>query len=166
MPMGAVILLRGDLPGNALRYLHYVEGVRPDITLVDQEVGLGGDTEWGNMAGIQLLHRADVYLAEKASSFLFSENCMLGAVWRAESQPAALEQWGFGLSLKGSAMLRPNSWGLLCYPGPPKVLLQTYFFSFNSNEDAVSPGVVVVLVFPEYWKEKNPLCRKAQLHFY
>ncbi|XP_021258247.1 transmembrane protein 260 [Numida meleagris] len=38
MPMGAVILLRGDLPGNALRYLHYVEGVRPDITLVDQEM--------------------------------------------------------------------------------------------------------------------------------
>lgn len=38
MPMGAVILLRGDLPGNALRYLHYVEGMRPDITLVDQEM--------------------------------------------------------------------------------------------------------------------------------
>lgn len=39
MPTGAVILLRGDLPGNALRYLHYCEGMRPDITLVDQEVG-------------------------------------------------------------------------------------------------------------------------------
>nr|XP_031360712.1 transmembrane protein 260 [Lonchura striata domestica] len=38
MPVGAVILLRGDLPGNALRYLHYCEGMRPDITLVDQEV--------------------------------------------------------------------------------------------------------------------------------
>ncbi|XP_054683679.1 transmembrane protein 260 isoform X2 [Grus americana] len=38
MPMGAVILLRGDLPGNALRYLHYCEGMRPDITLVDQEM--------------------------------------------------------------------------------------------------------------------------------
>lgn len=38
VPMGAVILLRGDLPGNALRYLHYCEGMRPDITLVDQEV--------------------------------------------------------------------------------------------------------------------------------
>ncbi|NWT52107.1 TM260 protein, partial [Erythrocercus mccallii] len=37
MPRGAVILLRGDLPGNALRYLHYCEGMRPDITLVDQE---------------------------------------------------------------------------------------------------------------------------------
>ncbi|NXQ73428.1 TM260 protein, partial [Quiscalus mexicanus] len=36
MPTGAVILLRGDLPGNALRYLHYCEGMRPDITLVDQ----------------------------------------------------------------------------------------------------------------------------------
>jgi len=39
MPTGAVVLLRGDLPGNALRYLHYCEGMRPDITLVDQEVG-------------------------------------------------------------------------------------------------------------------------------
>ncbi|XP_054017664.1 transmembrane protein 260 [Dryobates pubescens] len=38
MPMDAVILLRGDLPGNALRYLHYCEGMRPDITLVDQEM--------------------------------------------------------------------------------------------------------------------------------
>ncbi|XP_050192414.1 transmembrane protein 260 [Myiozetetes cayanensis] len=38
MPVGAVILLRGDLPGNALRYLHYCEGVRPDVTLVDQEM--------------------------------------------------------------------------------------------------------------------------------
>ncbi|NXN39624.1 TM260 protein, partial [Rhinoptilus africanus] len=38
MPAGAVILLRGDLPGNALRYLHYCEGMRPDITLVDQEM--------------------------------------------------------------------------------------------------------------------------------
>ncbi|NXY87301.1 TM260 protein, partial [Alcedo cyanopectus] len=38
MPRGAVILLRGDLPGNALRYVHYCEGMRPDITLVDQEM--------------------------------------------------------------------------------------------------------------------------------
>ncbi|NXX82128.1 TM260 protein, partial [Urocolius indicus] len=38
MPMGAVILLRGDLPGNALRYVHYCEEMRPDITLVDQEM--------------------------------------------------------------------------------------------------------------------------------
>ncbi|KAM6393831.1 protein O-mannosyl-transferase TMEM260 isoform 2-T2 [Pluvialis apricaria] len=38
MPAGAVILLRGDLPGNALRYVHYCEGMRPDITLVDQEM--------------------------------------------------------------------------------------------------------------------------------
>uniref|UniRef100_A0A8C0B5Z8 Transmembrane protein 260 n=1 Tax=Buteo japonicus TaxID=224669 RepID=A0A8C0B5Z8_9AVES len=38
MPTGAVILLRGDLPGNALRYVHYCEGMRPDITLVDQEM--------------------------------------------------------------------------------------------------------------------------------
>ncbi|NXJ67944.1 TM260 protein, partial [Rostratula benghalensis] len=38
VPAGAVILLRGDLPGNALRYVHYCEGMRPDITLVDQEM--------------------------------------------------------------------------------------------------------------------------------
>ncbi|XP_055572466.1 transmembrane protein 260 isoform X1 [Falco cherrug] len=38
MPMGAVILLRGDLPGNGLRYVHYCEGMRPDVTLVDQEM--------------------------------------------------------------------------------------------------------------------------------
>uniref|UniRef100_A0A8D0BSJ1 Transmembrane protein 260 n=1 Tax=Salvator merianae TaxID=96440 RepID=A0A8D0BSJ1_SALMN len=38
MPSDAIILLRGDLPGNSLRYLHYCEGMRPDITLVDQEM--------------------------------------------------------------------------------------------------------------------------------
>uniref|UniRef100_A0A8C6IZU3 Uncharacterized protein n=1 Tax=Melopsittacus undulatus TaxID=13146 RepID=A0A8C6IZU3_MELUD len=38
MPTGAVILLRGDLPGNALRYMHYCEGMRPDTILVDQEM--------------------------------------------------------------------------------------------------------------------------------
>ncbi|XP_062974267.1 protein O-mannosyl-transferase TMEM260 [Elgaria multicarinata webbii] len=38
MPPDAVLLLRGDLPGNSLRYLHYCEGMRPDVTLVDQEM--------------------------------------------------------------------------------------------------------------------------------
>ncbi|NXN98546.1 TM260 protein, partial [Rhinopomastus cyanomelas] len=38
VPVGSVILLRGDLPGNALRYIHYCEGMRPDVTLVDQEM--------------------------------------------------------------------------------------------------------------------------------
>lgn len=34
----SIILTRGDLPGNSLRYLHYCQGVRPDVRLVDQEV--------------------------------------------------------------------------------------------------------------------------------
>ncbi|XP_022378580.1 transmembrane protein 260 isoform X2 [Enhydra lutris kenyoni] len=38
MPRDAIILLRGDLPGNSLRYMHYCEGLRPDISLVDQEM--------------------------------------------------------------------------------------------------------------------------------
>lgn len=38
MPHEAIILLRGDLPGNSLRYMHYCEGMRPDISLVDQEM--------------------------------------------------------------------------------------------------------------------------------
>ncbi|XP_053142782.1 transmembrane protein 260 isoform X2 [Hemicordylus capensis] len=38
MPPNAIVLLRGDLPGNSLRYLHYCEGVRPDVSLVDQEM--------------------------------------------------------------------------------------------------------------------------------
>ncbi|XP_075782397.1 protein O-mannosyl-transferase TMEM260 isoform X1 [Pelodiscus sinensis] len=38
MPEDAIILVRGDLPGNSLRYLHYCEGMRPDVTLVDQEM--------------------------------------------------------------------------------------------------------------------------------
>ncbi|CAL8286647.1 unnamed protein product [Lota lota] len=38
MPQRAIILTRGDLPGNTLRYLHYCQGVRADVTLVDQEM--------------------------------------------------------------------------------------------------------------------------------
>ncbi|XP_054652973.1 transmembrane protein 260 isoform X2 [Dunckerocampus dactyliophorus] len=34
----AIILTRGDLPGNSLRYLHYCLHVRPDVQLVDQEM--------------------------------------------------------------------------------------------------------------------------------
>ncbi|KAG8449420.1 hypothetical protein GDO86_016172 [Hymenochirus boettgeri] len=38
MPNNSILLLRGDLPGNSLRYLHYCEGLRPDLSLVDQEM--------------------------------------------------------------------------------------------------------------------------------
>ncbi|XP_053331401.1 transmembrane protein 260 [Spea bombifrons] len=38
LPNNTLLLLRGDLPGNSLRYLHYCEGLRPDIALVDQEM--------------------------------------------------------------------------------------------------------------------------------
>lgn len=37
-PTDSIILTRGDLPGNSLRYLHYCLDVRPDVRLVDQEV--------------------------------------------------------------------------------------------------------------------------------
>lgn len=38
IPPDSIILTRGDLPGNSLRYLYYCQGVRPDVRLVDQEV--------------------------------------------------------------------------------------------------------------------------------
>ncbi|KAM9294395.1 protein O-mannosyl-transferase TMEM260 [Gastrophryne carolinensis] len=38
IPLNSIVLLRGDLPGNSLRYLHYCEGLRPDLSLVDQEM--------------------------------------------------------------------------------------------------------------------------------
>ncbi|XP_055719188.1 transmembrane protein 260-like isoform X1 [Salvelinus fontinalis] len=38
VPPDSIILTRGDLPGNSLRYLHYCQGVRPDVHLVDQEM--------------------------------------------------------------------------------------------------------------------------------
>ncbi|XP_037397801.1 transmembrane protein 260 isoform X2 [Pygocentrus nattereri] len=37
-PNGSLVLTRGDLPGNTLRYLHYCQGLRPDLSLVDQEM--------------------------------------------------------------------------------------------------------------------------------
>ncbi|KAJ8390871.1 hypothetical protein AAFF_G00100030 [Aldrovandia affinis] len=38
VPRDSIILTRGDLPGNTLRYLHYCQGLRPDLSLVDQEM--------------------------------------------------------------------------------------------------------------------------------
>lgn len=38
IPADSIVLTRGDLPGNSLRYLHYCQDVRPDVRLVDQEV--------------------------------------------------------------------------------------------------------------------------------
>ncbi|KAK3538255.1 hypothetical protein QTP70_033068 [Hemibagrus guttatus] len=37
-PESSLVLTRGDLPGNTLRYLHYCQGLRPDLSLVDQEM--------------------------------------------------------------------------------------------------------------------------------
>ncbi|XP_059210076.1 transmembrane protein 260 [Centropristis striata] len=38
VPSDSIILTRGDLPGNSLRYVYYCQGVRPDVRLVDQEM--------------------------------------------------------------------------------------------------------------------------------
>ncbi|XP_044023018.1 transmembrane protein 260 isoform X2 [Siniperca chuatsi] len=38
VPTDSIILTRGDLPGNSLRYMYYCQGVRPDVRLVDQEM--------------------------------------------------------------------------------------------------------------------------------
>ncbi|KAI1895546.1 hypothetical protein AGOR_G00107360 [Albula goreensis] len=38
IPQNSIILTRGDLPGNTLRYLHYCQGMRSDVSLVDQEM--------------------------------------------------------------------------------------------------------------------------------
>ncbi|XP_069571025.1 protein O-mannosyl-transferase TMEM260 [Brachyistius frenatus] len=38
VPRDSIILTRGDLPGNSLRYLYYCQDVRPDVRLVDQEM--------------------------------------------------------------------------------------------------------------------------------
>lgn len=37
-PNNSIILTKGDLPSNSFRYFHFCEGVRPDITIFDQEV--------------------------------------------------------------------------------------------------------------------------------
>ncbi|CAL1539711.1 unnamed protein product [Lymnaea stagnalis] len=37
-PKGSIILTKGDLPSNSFRYYHFIENVRPDLSLFDQEV--------------------------------------------------------------------------------------------------------------------------------
>ncbi|GFR61763.1 transmembrane protein 260-like [Elysia marginata] len=37
-PNSSIILTKGDLPSNSFRYFHLCEGVRPDLTVFDQEV--------------------------------------------------------------------------------------------------------------------------------
>ncbi|KAL4613133.1 transmembrane protein 260 [Arapaima gigas] len=38
IPQDSLLLTRGDLPGNTLRYLHYCQRMRPDLHLIDQEM--------------------------------------------------------------------------------------------------------------------------------
>ncbi|KAM4662867.1 protein O-mannosyl-transferase TMEM260 [Discoglossus pictus] len=56
IPNNSIILLRGDLPGNSLRYLHYCEGLRPDVALVDQEMMTYGWYLPTNAKHIQNVH--------------------------------------------------------------------------------------------------------------
>ncbi|KAK3769088.1 hypothetical protein RRG08_032078 [Elysia crispata] len=37
-PNNSIILTKGDLPSNSYRYFHFCEGVRPDLTIFDQEI--------------------------------------------------------------------------------------------------------------------------------
>ena len=38
MPNNSLVLTKGDLPTNSMRYLHLCEGVRPDLSILDQEI--------------------------------------------------------------------------------------------------------------------------------
>ena len=38
MPQHSILLTRGDLPGNAARYLHFCEDVRRDLRILDLEM--------------------------------------------------------------------------------------------------------------------------------
>ena len=38
MPKNALVLTKGDLPTNTMRYLHLCENIRPDLDVLDQEI--------------------------------------------------------------------------------------------------------------------------------
>ncbi len=38
LPNNSLVLTKGDLPTNSMRYLHLCEGVRPDLSILDQEI--------------------------------------------------------------------------------------------------------------------------------
>lgn len=38
LPKDSILLLYGDLPGNAARYVQWCDGFRPDVRLIDLEM--------------------------------------------------------------------------------------------------------------------------------
>lgn len=38
LPQNSILLVLGDLPGNAARYVQWCDGVRPDVRIIDLEM--------------------------------------------------------------------------------------------------------------------------------
>jgi len=38
LPRDSILLVLGDLPGNAARYVQWCDGVRPDVRIIDLEM--------------------------------------------------------------------------------------------------------------------------------
>lgn len=63
-PESSLVLTRGDLPGNTLRYLHYCQGLRPDLSLVDQEVVQPSTIYFSTLFSTinKMMFSADIYI--------------------------------------------------------------------------------------------------------
>uniref|UniRef100_A0A2K5RXP4 Transmembrane protein 260 n=2 Tax=Cebus imitator TaxID=2715852 RepID=A0A2K5RXP4_CEBIM len=125
MPHDAIILLRGDLPGNSLRYMHYCEGLRPDISLVDQEMMT---YEW--------------YLP-KMAKHLPGVN-FPGNRWNPVEGilPSGMVTFNLYHFLEVNKQFDPSSWESVANEEMWQARMKTPFFIFNLAETANMPSAM------------------------
>ncbi|KAB1278277.1 Transmembrane protein 260 [Camelus dromedarius] len=125
VPHDAIILLRGDLPGNSLRYMHYCEGLRPDISLVDQEMMT---YEW--------------YLPKVAKHLPGVK--FPGNQWNPVEGilPSGMVTFNLYRFLEINKQFDPSSWESVANEEMWQARMKTPFFIFNLAETASLPSSV------------------------
>uniref|UniRef100_A0A452Q8R5 Transmembrane protein 260 n=1 Tax=Ursus americanus TaxID=9643 RepID=A0A452Q8R5_URSAM len=155
MPHDAIILLRGDLPGNSVRYMHYCEGLRPDLSLVDQEmmtyewylpkmakhlpgVNFPGD-RWnpvegilpGGMVTFNLYHFLEINKQQKTFVCIGIHGREIIYNWSERTMEGMSEQ-----------LFDPSSWESVANEEMWQARMKTPFFIFNLAETVNLPSDV------------------------
>ncbi|XP_071079220.1 protein O-mannosyl-transferase TMEM260-like [Haliotis cracherodii] len=115
LPNGSIILTKGDLPSNTLRYFHLCENVRPDIILFDQEVltykwsvEMMRDTSSGLLFPGDFMQLKDGMVEDGRTSFTFrslldaniQRRPMFGCIGVQDHEPSwrsGYELWPYGV---------------------------------------------------------------------
>ncbi|KAK6304447.1 hypothetical protein J4Q44_G00250330 [Coregonus suidteri] len=123
VPPDSIILTRGDLPGNSLRYLHYCQGVRPDVCLVDQEFNTLPLRSW--------------YVAKLGQHhpLVHFQGRWWDPVYTEEKDTFSLEQF-----LSHNTYFHPGSWERVANEEMWQARMKTAFFLFDLAERIQGEG--------------------------